>query len=156
MKHGSRYVPISPAREAMRKAIGAASYLHDFLVARQTDADGRVFYGRAITYRWILANWGGDPPAIRSLRRYISRLKRAGLLEVRIVGEHHGMQIRLVGSVKWPEEIPPPAVQLSLFAPAPIPIRQPATVGKDVEKVSETGGNREDGEKARGQKWPSA
>lgn len=136
----SRYVPIPPDRLGAWRALKRASYLHDFLIDRQTDADGRVFYGRAITYGWIRENWpDDDPPALRTLQRFMSVLKRLGIVQIWKDGMRGGMRIRLVTSVKWPGMLPAPAVQLNLFTPAPIPIRR-----GDVGNVSKSFGNAVD------------
>ena len=143
----TRYVPISPGRAGAWRALGRASFLHDVLVDRQTDAGGLVFYGRAITYEWIREHWpDDDPPSIPTLHRHMARLKRMGVVQVWKDGMRGGMRIRLVSSVKWPGMPPAPAVQLNLFTPAPIPIR------RGVENVSKSFGNPSENASSKGSK----
>jgi hypothetical protein len=128
---GSRFTPIPPDRVGKWRAIGKAAALHDLLVDRQTDADGRVNYGRAVGYAWIRAEWvkkGGDPPAERTLDRYMQRLKRAGLVYVTRLPWGGGMKIQIIGSAKW-ADAPTPAHQLNLFAPEPVSITRGKACG---------------------------
>jgi hypothetical protein len=130
-----RFVAIQPSRVGQKKQIGPASFLHDLLVDNQTDASGRVFYGHAFGYAWLLARWPGNPddrPTVRTLKRHMARLKRLGLLEVRVIGFGGGMVVRLLGSAKWQNELPVPAVQLQLLASPVSPIRR-APVERTVE-----------------------
>lgn len=131
---------ICPDRLGDRKKIKAASYLHDFLVDHQTDAGGRVNYGRPFGYAWVRAHWPGNPderPPIRTLQRYMATLKSAGKVEVRVLGFGAGMIVRVIGSAKWRKEMQPPAVQLPLLAPPPIRFPQSA-VDNPVEKPRES------------------
>ncbi|MGH9716423.1 MAG: hypothetical protein ACRD4R_06820 [Candidatus Acidiferrales bacterium] len=41
---------VAEQRVGMKKKIGPASYLHDFLISHQTSADGRINYGKVVTY----------------------------------------------------------------------------------------------------------
>jgi len=151
--NGPRYVPIAPSRLGLMKKLQLASYLHDFLVEHQTDANGHVNYGHAFGYDWIRAHWPGNPderPCLRVLKKYMACLKRCGLAEVKVVGEIHEMRVRLIDSVKWPQQLPAPAIQLSLYSPLPIPIR------KGVEKPVENQRETENRKKARGMSMPSA
>lgn len=132
----NRYVPIQPDRAGAWKKIKTASHLHDLLVDLQTDATGRVNYGRPFGYAWILSHWPGNPdhrPSVCTLKRHMATLKRAGLVEVRVVGFGGGMMVRLLGSAKWKNELPPPAEQLSLLSP----VRPIRTAEKPVEKAVE-------------------
>jgi hypothetical protein len=131
-----RYVAVHPERAAKWDAIKTASHLHDVLTDNQTDAGGRVNYGRPIGYAWLLSRWPGNPddrPTVRTLKRHMAKLKREGLAEVRVLGFGGGMVVRLLGSAKWQEERPAPAVQLPLLLPAIAPIRR----GKAVEKPTD-------------------
>jgi hypothetical protein len=131
-----RFVAIQPSRVGQKKQMGPASFLHDLLVDNQTDASGRVFYGHAFGYAWLLARWPGNPddrPTVRTLKRHMARLKRLGLLEVRVIGFGGGMVVRLLGSAKWQNELPPPAVQLPLLAAPVSPIRRAPAVENHVE-----------------------
>lgn len=140
---GSGFVPVHPDRVALWKAIGAAAALHDLLVDRQTDFDGRVNYGKPVGYAWIRAQWarrGGDPPAKRTLHRYMQRLKRAGLVYVTRVPWGGGMKIRLIDSVKW-ANAPAPAQQLNLFAPEPVSITRGKACGDPSGNLRESCGD---------------
>ncbi len=131
------YVAINPARIVKAKTIGTASFLHDLLVDRQTDAGGRVNYGRPIGYAWIRAEWekeGGDPPPLRTLHRYVKALKDAGEIEVRRIPWGGGMTVRILASVKW-ADVPQ---QMNLFAPNPVVIDVRKSRGKAEEKLRES------------------
>lgn len=130
-----RFVPVPESRIGTK--IGPAIRLHDFLISKQTSADGRVNYGRAIGYAWIRARWPGNPddrPSERSLERWMATLKRLGLVTAKHDLMHAGMFIRLVGSVKFaPDERRAPE-QLSLLGG---PLSFPQPVEKAVEKPVE-------------------
>jgi hypothetical protein len=126
------FVPIDPNRIAIGKELGPAVLLHDFLIDRQTDSAGRVNYGRPVSYAWIWARWP-NAPTVRTLKRWMLKLRACGLVDVRRLPRHLGMTLRLVGSVKWRDEAPR-AHQLSLLAPEPTPI---AACGKPVEIAAE-------------------
>lgn len=131
-----RFVAVHPDRAAQWK-LGSATALHDLLTHNQTDASGRVFYGHEISYAWILSRWPGNPderPVIRTLKRHMAKLKRAGLVRVRVVGMGHGMIVTLLGSAKWANEAPPPPIQLPLYLPQAVSISR----GKAVDKQRET------------------
>lgn len=138
----SGFVPVHPERVALWKAIGAAAALHDLLVERQTDFDGRVNYGKPVGYAWIRAQWekkGGNAPAARTLDRYMQRLKRAGLVRVTRVPWGGGMKIRIIGSVKWANAAPP-AHQLNLFTPEPVLISRGKACGDPSGNLRESCG----------------
>jgi hypothetical protein len=156
----SRFVAICPERLGDRKKIKAASYLHDFLVDHQTDASGRVNYGRPFGYAWVRAHWPGNPddrPPVRTLHRHMATLKAAGKVEARVLGFGGGMIVRVIGSAKWRKEMQPLAVQLPLLTPPPIRFPQSA-VDNPVEKPRKsTVSNFHMGPKVAlvgGQKWP--
>lgn len=97
-------MPVAEDRGALRKQLGPALYLHEFLVQRQTSADGRVHYGHAIGYAWIRAHWPGnwiERPSERTLRRWMLRLKLAHLVSVKHCLLHDGIRVTMVGSVKF-------------------------------------------------------
>lgn len=126
-----RYVAVAPGRIEDRKQIGPASYLHDFLVDHQTDAEGNVRYGKAISYAWIRSKWAAAPP-LRTLKRHMGRLKGAGCVQITRLPFHDGMLVRVVGSAKWAPE----AAQMRLF-----PLAEPVSIsgnrsGKAVSKLS--------------------
>jgi hypothetical protein len=131
MKSQFRYVAISPDRIEERKKIGPASFLHDFLVDRQTDAEGMVNYGKTISYAWIQSRWPDAPP-LRTLQRHMARLKAAGLVWIEKAGWDEGMRVRVLGSAKWAQQ----ADQMPLF-----PLPQPLSIsrGKPVENLSNSG-----------------
>ena len=136
-----RYVAVQPDRAAQWKTLGTACGLHDVLTDLQCDASGRVNYGRPFGYAWLLAHWPGNPdhrPTIRTLKRHMAKLKRAGLVEVRCVGFGGGMVVRLLGSAKWQQERPAPAEQLPLLLPRVAQIRSAKPVDKPVENLSES------------------
>jgi len=152
-----RYVAVQPTRIGDHRKLGKASYLLDFLTDHQTDAEGRVNYGRPFGYAWIRANWHGNPddrPAERTLKRHMAILKRGGQVEIRVLGFGNGMMVRVVGSAKWQREIPPPAEQIPMFVQLPVEIRTRKTCGKpDFSTVS----HYHRGPKVAlvgGQKWP--
>jgi hypothetical protein len=127
-----RFVAVHPDRPALWK-LGAAAALHDLLIDNQTDPQGRVFYGHPISYAWLYARWPGNPderPVIRTLQRYMAKLKRAGLVQVRRAGMSDGMRVVLLGSAKWANAAPPPPVQMPLYAPKTLSISR----GRPVEK----------------------
>jgi hypothetical protein len=121
-----RYVALSPERIEKHKEIGKALALHEFLVDHQTDPDGRVHYGKAISYAWIRSKWR-NAPAERTLVRHMARLRSAGLVHVERLSWARGMIVRVIGSAKWQEQ----ALQLRLFPAAEILlINSGRTVGK--------------------------
>lgn len=134
-----RYVALQPDRAAQWKKLRSALALHELLTDLQSDASGRVNYGRPFGYAWLLAHWPGNPderPTIRTLKRHMAKLKRAGLVEVRTVGQpgfNGGMVVALIGSAKWQEERQAPAVQLPLLLPAVASIGRGKPVSKPVE-----------------------
>lgn len=135
-----RYVALHPDRAAQWKKLGPALALHEVLTDLQCDAGGRVNYGRPFGYAWLLARWPGNPderPTVRTLKRHMAKLKDAGLVEVRSVGFrgfNGGIVVRLLGSAKWQEERPAPAVQLPLLLPNVASIRRGKPVSNPVEK----------------------
>jgi hypothetical protein len=131
----ARFVPISPDTLQRHDLHAAALQLYYFLVDQQTSADGVVFYGKAVGYAWIQSRYLRG--SLRSLKRHMRALKDAGFVEVRREF-HGGMRIRLPRSVKFAKADPPPAVQLSLYAPEPTPIRGGKPVDKPVENLLES------------------
>jgi hypothetical protein len=141
-----RYVALHPDRAAQWKKLRSALALHEVLTDLQCDSSGRVNYGRPFGYSWLLAHWPGNPderPTIRTLKRHMAKLKRAGLVEVRSVGFrgfNGGIVVRLLGSAKWQEERSAAAVQLPLLLPPVAPIRRGKTVSNPVEKQRKSDG----------------
>lgn len=135
-----RFVAVHPDRPALWK-LGSAAALHDLLIDNQTDAAGRVFYGHAISYAWILARWPGNPderPVIRTLKRHMAKLKAAGLVRVKKAGMLDGMRVVLLGSAKWANAAPPPPVQLPLLLPQPVSISSGKPSGMSVGNQSKS------------------
>jgi|ERR1700675_2605238 len=130
-----RYVAIRPDRIERKKEIGPASYLHDFLVDHQTDAEGNVNYGKPFGYAWIRAKWPGvKPPPIRTLKRHMARLKKYGQIWTRAMPLGRGMIVRVLNSAKWAPQAER-ARQMSLYAPEPVSISS----GKGVDKPLKSG-----------------
>lgn len=139
-----RFVPVDPERAGKLRALKSASFLHDFLIQHQTSRDGLVNYGRAISYRWILAKWPGDSahrPNVRSLKRYMRKLRDLGFIEVRVLPFGHGMIVRLRVSAKWRAALPATATQLDLFGRNPVEIRR----AKAVQELRKTCGEAVNG-----------
>jgi DNA-binding transcriptional ArsR family regulator len=117
-----------------------AVLLYEFLVDQQTSPDGKVFYGKPVSYAWIRSRYLRG--SLRSLERHMRALKDAGYVEAHREF-HGGMRIRLPRSIKFRKAQPPPAVQLTLYSPAPTPIRGGKPVDKPVGKQWESCGNPE-------------
>lgn len=121
-----RFVPIDPERAGKLRALKSASFLHDFLIQHQTSKDGHVNYGRAISYRWILASWPGEidqRPTERTLQRYMRKLRDVGFVEIRVLPFGRGMIVRLLVSAKWRPALTPSPIQLNLFGKNPVEMR---------------------------------
>ncbi|MBZ5700276.1 MAG: hypothetical protein LAN84_00355 [Acidobacteriia bacterium] len=133
-----RFVPVQPDRAAQWESLRSAFALHELLTDLQCDSSGRVNYGRPFSYTWLLARWPGNPddrPCLRTLKYHMAKLKRAGLVDVRVIGFGGGMTVRLLGSAKWQNEAPAPAAQLPLLAPPVATIRREGkAVDNPVEK----------------------
>jgi hypothetical protein len=112
--------------------MGKAVFLHDFLIDHQTNEEGRVHYGRLITYAWISERFENAPP-LRTLQRWMARLRDRGYIECVAVSSQHGMRVRVLNQKKWPAK----PMQPSLFPP-PEPVQfSSGKVGeKAVEKPS--------------------
>lgn len=126
----SRYIAIGPGRVDQKhvEGMGKAVYLHDFLVDHQTDADGRVNYGKPIWYGWIQRQFPGSKR--RTLQRWMARLIDGGYIAYHDCGPR-GFTVRILNQKKWPT-----AGQLPLFPPA-----QPVCITSG--KVVEAGANGE-------------
>lgn len=103
------YVPLDPRLldGAHMRRMGMSVYLLAFFIHKQTDPGGSVYYGRAITYRWIRDSIRNCPPE-RTLQMWLSTLRTNGYIEV----SHErggGMRVRIIDSQKWP------TAQLDLF-----------------------------------------
>lgn len=149
-----RYIAIAPGRVDGKHVaqMGMAVFLHDFLIDHQTDEAGRVHYGRLITYGWIRARFKNAPP-LRTLQRWMARLRQGGYIECIAVSSRHGMRVRVLNPKKWPAR----PVQASLFPPPdPLLINSGKAGGKTVEKPrSPITTLRPDVAGASGQKWRS-
>ncbi len=119
--------------------MGRARWLFDFLVSKQTDDRGRVYYGRAITYGWI-AKRIPNAPTKRSLRHWMDALRRHGYVET--VKTREGLAVRILEQKKF--------AQRSLFpSEKPLVLDRPKmgywaaqkwTEKSYIEKRSEKGG----------------
>jgi len=119
-------------------AIRPSRHLLAVLEEKQTSGDGRVWYGRAVTYRQIASWFGRARPAERTLHRWLAELKRTG--QVVLVRERFNQGMHLVianprrrfrgASVER-------SAQLGMFADGrPFVVRN--TVQKRVEKVCDS------------------
>jgi hypothetical protein len=126
-RNGFRYISIAPGRVDGKhvKRLGKSVFLFDFLIDHQTDPDGRVNYGKPITYAWIEDRFPSAPPR-RTLERWMATLRVGQYVKVRRLPFDHGMIISILAPKKWPT-----SRQLKLF-PAEKPLQIPCgnTVGK--------------------------
>jgi hypothetical protein len=131
-----RYVAIAPGRADGKHVdgMGKAVFLHDFLIDHQTDEAGRVQYGRLITYAWIRERFK-NPPPLRTLQRWMARLRDAGYIDCTAVSSQHGMRVRVLNQKKWPAK----PMQGSLFSPEPRQISSGKVCEKPVKKPSSPG-----------------
>lgn len=86
-----------------RRKIGPARLLLDFYTQHQTDAHGRVWYGKTISYRWIASRIVECPPK-RTLERMQRQLREGGYIETRTVihdGAAVGFAVRLRNQAKF-------------------------------------------------------
>jgi hypothetical protein len=122
-----RYIAIAPGRvDGIHvERMGQAIWLHDFLIDHQTSADGRVNYGRPISYQWIVDRFA-NPPPVRSLQRWMSKLKFEGYISARRLSWGQGIVVRILKAKKWST----PPVQLSLFPPEDSRVKRVETVEK--------------------------
>jgi len=74
-------------------AIRPALHLLAVLEEKQTHPDGRVWYGRAVTYRQIGSWFGPVRPAERTLHRWMRELRVAG--KVVVVRERYNQGMHL-------------------------------------------------------------
>lgn len=98
------------------------------LEEKQTHPDGRVWYGRPITYAKI-ANWFGDErPAERTLRRWMSQLRDDRKIIIRHVRMNQGIRVAIAAPRKHFRAMTAPREkQMSLFDdPVQIPVQKPA------------------------------
>jgi hypothetical protein len=98
----------------------------------QTDEDGRVFYGKPITYGWIQRKFPGSK--LRNLERWTARLRAAGYIATKRY--QHGFTVRVLNQKKWPVH------QMSLFHGEPVCISsgKRAEVGAQNVTTSATSG----------------
>jgi hypothetical protein len=125
------------------KKMGKARGLFDLLVQHQTGPDGSVNYGRPIGYSWMRKRIPNPPPE-RTLRRWMSVLRRGGYAATRRV-PYGGMVVTVLKPKKW-------AQQLHLFPRAEV---VEITHAKPVKKLLAVPGPlRPEVAVACGQKWP--
>lgn len=100
------------------RAIGRARLLLDFYVHHQTEASGKVYYGKALTYKWISKRIV-ECPSARTLERYNAKLRENGYITTKTVirdGAAVGFTVQLRNQAKFrtaPDSRP--AVQIGLF-----------------------------------------
>lgn len=85
------------------RRIGPARLLLDFYTQHQTDAHGRVWYGKAISYRWIAGRILECPPK-RTLERWQRQLRENGYIETHTVvreGAAMGFTVRMLNQAKF-------------------------------------------------------
>lgn len=143
-----RFAPVDPDLAALWESLKSAYGLYVVLIDLQCDAEGRINYGRAFGYAWLLARWPGNPddrPCIRTLKYHMAKLKKVRLVHVRVRGHGGGMTVTMINSKKWANKIPTPAVQLPLLSPPVAQIRVDNPVEKQL-KASES-------QKRRGQEF---
>ena len=144
-----RYIAVAPGRVDGKHvaAMGKAVFLFDFLIHHQTDAEGRVYYGKPISYPWIEERFSNPPPR-RTLRRWMTTLRLEGYIKIR---RPHFGDARMIVSIAAPKKWPAPR-QSELF---PVSIAS----GKAFENPSEILSNSQPNQRPEvaapnGQKWP--
>jgi len=127
------------------RAIGKARLLLDFFTHHQTDREGRVWYGKTISYDWIRKKIP-DCPAQRTLQRYVARLRQERYIETHtVVHRRHvtGFKVTMLNQAKFAAPALPR--QMGFFT-EPLPISANSQgVQKPVEKMSKPvlgGGDR--------------
>jgi hypothetical protein len=116
----------------MMRSISPAQHLLRMLEEKQTDAAGRIWYGRPITYSKI-ANWfGSEKPSERTLQRWMAELRADGKVIVRRNRMNQGMRVTIAAPRKHFRVVAESARrQMTLFSePVKIPVQKP------VEKLS--------------------
>jgi hypothetical protein len=120
---------------------------------KMTSGDGRVYYGRAVTYRQV-ASWfrsmHGRAPSQRTLHRWMRTLKQSGNVVVKKTPLNQGMRIFVLSPTKHFRAMDGAPRQLSLYSePVQMPVQKP------VEKVRNSQVDaRPKVASPRGQKWP--
>lgn len=104
-----KFIAISPGRAEQKhvNGMGKAVLLHDFFVNWQTDRDGRVFYGKPISYAWIQANFFGGRR--RTLQRWTARLQSHGYIAMKRTRD--GFTVRILKQKKWKDKAVENAVE---------------------------------------------
>lgn len=120
-----------------QRLLGPARLLLDFYTEWQKHRDGRVYYGKVLTYRQI-ASRIPNCRSERTLERYNQRLRKLGYIATRTIvekGEAIGFTVKILNQKKFLAE-PAPAPTLRqghLFAePIAMPARE--IVEKPVQK----------------------
>jgi hypothetical protein len=98
------------------------------LEEKQTHPDGRVWYGRAITYAKIAGWFGLDRPSERTVRRWAAELRKTRTIVVKHVRMNQGIRIAIAAPRKHFRIGSGTAEkQMSLFSePVQIPVQKPA------------------------------
>jgi len=114
-----KYISIAPGLADQKHVVrmGKANSLFVFLVGRQTDADGWVYYRKPINYAWIQELFPGAKR--RTLQRWMAQLLEGGYISIIHTG--HGFIVQILNQKKWPTR------QLPLF---PVPDPMLITSGK--------------------------
>jgi hypothetical protein len=148
-----RYIAVAPGRVDGKHvdAMGKAVFLFDFLIHHQTDAEGRVYYGKPISYPWIEERFENPPPR-RTLRRWMTTLRLEGYIQIR---RPHFGDARMIVSICAPKKWPAPR-QFSLFPSRDaVSIASGKAFGNPSEMLSNSQPNqRPDMAAPNGQKWP--
>ena len=148
-----RYIAVAPGRVDGKhvKRLGTAVFLFDFLIDHQTDPEGRVNYGKPISYPWIEERFENAPPR-RTLRRWMTTLRREDYIRIR--RSRYG-ESRMIVTIAAPKKWPAPA-QLPLFpSPEPLSITSAKAFGNPVSNLRNSQVHQRPYLAAvSGQKWP--
>lgn len=80
-----------------------AQGLFDFLIDLQTAPDGTIYYGKPLTYEWMRQRIP-NPPAKRTLERWLAILRKAGYVSVNLARCGRsviGIVLRILKPKKW-------------------------------------------------------
>jgi hypothetical protein len=99
------FILMSPGRADQKHVdrMRLASYLHECLIARQTDPEGWVNYGKPITYAWIQKRFPGSK--LRTLQRWMALLRDGGYVAIQRCG-HRGFIVRITNQKKYRAQLP--------------------------------------------------
>ncbi len=117
--------------ERHRRKMGEAIWLFAWLIHRQTKMDGLVLGGQTLSYKRIASETGYP---LRSLRRWMKRLARAGYIEV-AHGVYKRLVVRVLNQKKYGGK------QWALFADGP---RMAVLNGPNVADIGTKNGRSKD------------